>query len=226
MDPIIIDEISFNPEIDPIAEYLKIKPGSSRMTEIERLVAEAKKIARPKVLSSIVSVQGKGEDQVLLDGKPFTSKILRKNLSEVHRAFPYVITCGIELYKWVKAFEDPFTSYLADGIALFALDEAQTHFLNYLSKHFGLMKSGTMNPGSLEDWPIQAQIPLFDLLGDPQGAIGVNLTESLLMIPRQSVSGILFETEKDFVNCQLCPREVCSSRRAPFDREMQSTYLA
>jgi hypothetical protein len=225
MDPFIIDNIPFKPEIDSIAEYLKIKPGSSRMTEIEHLVADAMQIARPKVLSNIVSVQGKGEDQVLLDGKPFTSRILRKNLSEVNRAFPYVITCGIELYNWVKSFEDLFTSYLADAIALFALDEAQTQYLNYLSNHYGLTKTGTMNPGSLEDWPIEAQIPLFDLLGDPQGAIGVNLTESLLMIPRQSVSGILFETEKDFVNCQLCPREVCSSRRAPYDPEIQSAYL-
>lgn len=225
MDPIIIDNITFNPDYEAITDHLKIKPGSSRAAEIEDLISEARDIARPKAIYKLVSVQGKGEDQVLLDGKTFFSRILCINLGEVHRAFLYVVTCGIELHEWVKAIEDPFTGYLADSITLFALIEAQNHMFSHLTEHYGVTKTATMNPGSLEDWPIQGQIPLFELLGDPRNAIGVYLTESLLMIPRQSVSGILFETEKDFVNCQLCPRENCPNRRAPYDAEMRDRYL-
>jgi hypothetical protein len=47
--------------------------------------------------------------------------------------------------------------------------------------------------------------------------IGVRLLDSMLMLPSQTVSGLLFETESDYVNCQLCPREHCPNRRAPFD---------
>jgi len=46
-----------------------------------------------------------------------------------------------------------------------------------------------MNPGSLEDWPLTEQRVLFALLGDPQAAIGVRLTDSLLMCrPRRSLA--------------------------------------
>jgi hypothetical protein len=45
------------------------------------------------------------------------------------------------------------------------------------------------------------------------------------MIPRQSVSGLLFETEKDFVNCLLCPRDTCPNRRAPYDPALRDQYL-
>jgi hypothetical protein len=36
----------------------------------------------------------------------------------------------------------------------------------------------------------------------------------------QVVSGILFPTEETFASCQLCPREDCPNRRAPYDAEL------
>jgi hypothetical protein len=76
-----------------------------------------------------------------------------------------------------------------------------------------------MSPGSLEDWPITEQPKLFSLFGDTEKSIGVKLTASLLMIPRKSISGILFPSEEGFVSCRLCPRENCPSRKAEFDEE-------
>jgi hypothetical protein len=43
------------------------------------------------------------------------------------------------------------------------------------------------------------------------------LTESLLMVPVKSVSGIVFANEEEFASCQLCPREDCPGRKAPYD---------
>ena len=72
-----------------------------------------------------------------------------------------------------------------------------------------------MNPGPLKDWPLGEQRQLFFLFGDVKQAIGVELTESFLMYPVKSVSGIIFPTEVNYENCQLCPRENCPGRRAP-----------
>ena len=47
--------------------------------------------------------------------------------------------------------------------------------------------------------------------------IGVQLTDSYLMHPLKSVSGILFATDGTYGNCQLCPVERCPNRRAPYD---------
>ena len=77
-----------------------------------------------------------------------------------------------------------------------------------------------MTPGSLEDWPISEQRPLFEILGDIQDAIGVQLKDSLMMSPVQSVSGIIFPTEATFESCQLCPRENCPGRRAAYDKNL------
>ena len=74
-----------------------------------------------------------------------------------------------------------------------------------------------MNPGSLPDWPLHEQRPLFTLLGDPASAIGVELLDSYLMKPVKSTSGLLFPAEDGFYNCQLCPMEDCPGRRVPYD---------
>ena len=37
------------------------------------------------------------------------------------------------------------------------------------------------------------------------------------MIPNKTVSGLLFPTEEDFHTCQVCHRDPCPNRRAPFD---------
>lgn len=226
MEAIIIDDIPFDPDPGRITGPFKIKPGSSREGELVELLKAAKSIARPKALYRLVEVEIQSDNVVLLDGQPFQSRVLCVNLSEVHRAFPFVVTCGMELHEWKSSFEDLFTGYLADFITSLALEVARVAFSSHMHHQYGLGRTATMNPGSLEDWPIQVQVPFFDLLGDPGKAIGVNLTESLLMIPRHSVSGILFETETDYVNCQLCPRETCSNRRAPYDEDVRSQYLS
>ena len=38
-------------------------------------------------------------------------------------------------------------------------------------------KLSSMSPGSLEDWPISQQRPLFSLFGDVEAKIGVKLTK-------------------------------------------------
>ncbi len=85
-----------------------------------------------------------------------------------------------------------------------------------------------MNPGSAEAgvWPLEEQRPLFDLFGGPQvvdRAIGVRLLPSIFMSPDMSTSGILFPSVTTYVNCQLCQREDCPSRKAPFDAALWET---
>ncbi len=75
-----------------------------------------------------------------------------------------------------------------------------------------------MNPGSAnyDVWPIAQQRPLFALFGGATDDIGVRLTESHLMVPDKSVSGVMFTSSSGYVNCHACDRENCPNRRAPF----------
>jgi len=93
-----------------------------------------------------------------------------------------------------------------------------------LKRHFGLVQLSRMSPGSLKDWPVTEQSPFFSLFGNVEELIGVTLTESMLMIPRKSISGIFFPTEVMFFSCQLCPRKGCPARKAPYDETLRKKY--
>jgi hypothetical protein len=75
-----------------------------------------------------------------------------------------------------------------------------------------------MQPGSLPDWPIDQQKPLFEILGPIPEKIQVRLTSSCLMLPTNSLSGIYFRDPEGFISCRLCSRK-CPRRKAPFDPE-------
>ena len=224
MDPQIITITNFLPKFELVAKDLKVKPGSKTAGELRSLISQAVSIARPKAVYKIVSIERQENHCVLLDNVQFQSRVLSKNLDGVHRGFLFVASCGVELDQWKDKFNNIMDSYFADVITGLALRSAAESLFNQITQRFGLKKTASMNPGSLEDWPLQAQSSLFSLLGDPQKHVGVYLTESLMMVPRHSLSGILFETETDYVNCQLCSREGCPNRRAPYNEELVKQY--
>jgi hypothetical protein len=110
--------------------------------------------------------------------------------------------------------------YWADVIKEAALRSAIQAVYAHMDEHYHLPHASNMHPGSLEDWPLIEQRPLFSLLGDTEGAVGVHLTESCLMVPTKTVSGMRFPLEESFESCMLCPRPNCPSRRSPYDPDL------
>ena len=76
--------------------------------------------------------------------------------------------------------------------------------------------------GDADVWPLGEQTKLFGQLleGRVTESIDVKLTDSLLMLPYKSSSGVLFAAEHDFETCRLCHRKNCPNRRAAFDEEL------
>jgi hypothetical protein len=220
MTQVVLDNIPFQPDMAQLREKLRIREGSRYVERFERLVSEAQAIANPKVLYKVALVDDKGDDYVVLDGVRLDSRVLRVNLEEAHRVFPYVVTCGRELYDWMNGLDDMLLGFWADAINEMALRGAIAALNEHLVERYRPGKTATMNPGSLGEWPLQQQRALFKILGDPEAAIGVELTKSCLMVPNKSVSGIQYPTETGFSSCQLCPREDCVGRKAPYDPEL------
>ena len=188
------------------------------------LVAQAQHLARPKVVYRVCYVENKAADSLEIGGIRFTSRVLRANLDAVERVFAYVGTAGTELDQVAVPGGDMLLGYCLDIIKEMVLRAALTHLREYLSAKYALGRTAQMNPGSLADWPIQQQRELFAVFGDVQKLVGVRLTDSFLMIPTKSVSGIIFPTEVRFESCQLCPREICPGRRAPYDVQLAAKY--
>jgi hypothetical protein len=165
-------------------------------------------------------IESKGDDYVHIDGAKLTSRVLRVNLEPAHRVFLYIATCGTELEDWSNSLDDVLQRFWADEIKLMALRSVSAALQAHLDERFQPGPISRMSPGSLADWPLREQRVLFALLGNPKETIGVELSKRLLMIPTKSVSGIQFPTEESFESCQLCPRENCPGRRAPYDKDL------
>jgi len=221
----VFHSIPFVPTAETVLRAMrvrKVSPSLSRLTE--ELVAESREIAKPKALCRVVYVNSRSEQEVNLDGHVFTSRVLRQNLEGIQRVFPFVATCGTEFQPLMQDRTDIMAAYCLDTIMMLAMDTARRHIQSFIKDTFSLRGVSRMAPGSLKDWPIEQQRPLFDLLGDVQRLIGVTLTDKFLMLPVKSTSGIFFPTEVRFESCQLCPRPNCSGRRSPYDATLVAKY--
>lgn len=217
MEPIVLDQIDFQVDIMDIAGQLHVKPESKNAGKLHELYEQAKEIARPKAMYRIAPVECLTDEEVQVEDHVFKSRVMRVNLEDSHRVFLYVATCGMELEEWENSLDGTLEKFFGDAINASALMAARQGLNQHMVQFFNVGEHATMNPGSIKEWPIEAQVPLFDLLGDPEKSIGVKLLDSCLMVPGQSVSGLLFESKSGFVNCQLCPMEDCPHREAPFD---------
>jgi hypothetical protein len=215
-------EIPFAFNLKQLFEYLRIKSGGDRAKAFEDLVNEVRKAAKPKALYKASFIEKKGEDSITIDGVTFTSLALRKNLDSIERVFPYVATCGTEIDD-IEVGQGDFQkkmwiSYLKGNL----LQASMQYLGEHLAKRYRVSNLSSMNPGSGDAsvWPFEQQRDLFTICGNVQELIGVRLTKSMVLVPDMSVAGIFFPTEVDFQSCQLCHRENCRFRRAPFDREL------
>lgn len=193
---------------------------------LQDLAERAAAVARPKALYKICYVEKRGYDSVAIDGVTFASRVLRVNLDKVERAFPYVATCDTEVDEVVAGVDDFMVRFWLDTVKEMALTASRTYLTSHLKRRYALRQTSMMNPGwgARDLWPIEQQRALFLILDPVEDLVGVRLTDSFLMIPNKSVSGILFPTEFGFEACPLCPRDVCPSRRAPYDESLARSY--
>jgi len=182
--------------------------------EMIRTVAD---LAVPKIVFAEAYITERHDEGVSINGNHFESMLMKNNLAEVHRVFPFTVTCGREIYDWAKTIDDIFIQYWADHIMEVALRNAVAVLYDTIKSQYGVTKLSSMNPGSLDGWPIEQQDTLFNLLENKQKEIGVDLTESYLMVPQKTVSGILFKSKSGYTNCKLCEMVNCPSRRSPFE---------
>ncbi len=217
--PIVFDDISFTPDEETVLSHLG--PAASGSAEdIRALVVDARRAARPRAVCRPCAVSPEG-CRIVIGGQSFESSLLLENLKDVPVAYPFVVTCGREIAEWAGGMTDPLLRFWADGISELAMQAARTSLMDHLRSAHGLGKASTMNPGSLAEWPLSQQVPLFRAIGDVEDLIGVTLTESFLMLPVKSVSGIRFPSKTNYENCMLCPREPCARRRAPYNPDLR-----
>jgi hypothetical protein len=191
---------------------------------VKTLIETAQPLIKPRATYKDSYIESKLDDAIVIDGIRLTSRVLRKQLDKVNRAFPYVISIGNQLEEKIRDCGDILDQYYLDTVGNVALSTVQKNLECKLMSKYAINGLSSMSPGSLSDWPIEEQKSLFSILGDVETAIGVTLTENFLMIPTKSISGIYFPTDLPFYTCQLCSRKNCDSRKAQFDKTLAREY--
>jgi hypothetical protein len=218
----VLSEIPFQLDLDSLRAELHVLPESDDAAALEKLADRCLAEGRPKAIYRESFVDARTPDSITIDGIVFRSRVLRMNMEKAERVFPFIVTCGTEFDRIDVPADDLLGLFWLDAVKARALHCARKHLNDHLDRRYALGKTSSMNPGSGDAtvWPIEQQKELFSLLGSVKERIGVVLTDSFLMIPNKTVSGIRFPTELDFRSCQLCHREKCASRSAPFDKAL------
>jgi len=212
-----LDNISQIFPLEQAIKALKIEKdvdNAEIREEICEMIKNAYDIAKPKAVYIESFITGTDSEHVYIDEKPFDAPLVLEKLTSQHSVFPYVATSGTEIDAYVESFhDDPLLYFYADQFNIRLISLIINELFNHIKTEYNITKIATVNPGSLEGWHISGQKQLFPLIGDVKNLIGVELTESFLMVPLKSTSGIIFTTDEDWVNCQRCPRENCINRR-------------
>ncbi len=221
----IILQPAFKPSLAQYKRSVRFDDLDDAQDEALLVYEKAKEVLQPKVLiaerfiSSHSVVDGK--PSITIDGVAFTGKALRV-LSDVHRVFAYVATCGDELESLDVSHMDMLASYWVDAIKQQGLRDARVALMAYCRETCGISRPQSLNPGSgnVDIWPIEEQQGLFGIMGGSED-IGVSLTESFLMLPNKSISGLIFASPTiDYESCAYCEKERCPNRRVPFKERM------
>jgi hypothetical protein len=220
---IIILHPEFTPSFERFAHTIRIEALDDARDQVEQLFAVASERLKPAAILRVAYIDGDGFSTegeltaVHIEGLDFRGKALSV-LKDIHRVIPYVATCGTEMESFDLSGFDFLAPYWLDAIKLQALGSARKALFDYCRTKYGMGRPMSLNPGSgnVDIWPIQEQQKLFSLLGETD-TIGVRLTESSLMIPNKSISGLIFTSPAvDYESCAYCERLDCPDRRVPY----------
>src|SRR5450756_2144380 len=95
--------------------YLKIDETSEQYDEITTLLGGAYNIGKPCAVFRECYIDGIDGETVTVDGVVFQGALIAEKLSKIHRVFPYVASCGIELAAWADSLRDELMSFYANA---------------------------------------------------------------------------------------------------------------
>jgi hypothetical protein len=198
-----------------IGASLKFNPLSRRdsgvhiLSKIHEFLIKYNTIIRPKAIYSKIHFKSDPEgikvnnSNILFESrklKIFTSHSSVKSGKEISPddlkgsdLFIYLVTIGPGIDKEIKRLSgkgDVFEAYVLNGIGAGAAEMIANDLNLYMNDNFGNGNNfKRLSPG-YGDWPVTDQSKIFQLLR-PEKYINVILTDSHIMLPEKSTSGIM-----------------------------------
>lgn len=146
------------------------------------------------------------------------SQVCRYIRESTHAAL-FLCTAGEDFTRMTNALNeqgDIMEAYILDAIGSLTVENAIDKIQEDLKKIFHkehLKISNRYSPGYC-NWPLSDQTALFELIGE--NPTGITLSDSCLMTPRKSVSGILGigkNLKHHEYGCKVCQNTTCIYRK-------------
>ena len=204
-------------------------PGADIMEEIEKMKDTVRRILHPKfcfVISKEGSLDVK-EKTLEVCGRIFqVGRIITAQLRGSEAYAFFVATSGVEFERFQRDLEkegDMLRVFIADSMGSVIAEKTADIMERWLQIYInakGWKHTNRFSPGYC-GWHVSQQQMLFSLLGVKEPC-GVHLTDSSLMIPIKSVSGVIGlgpKVRKLEYTCGLCDYSKCYKRRLRTKKE-------
>lgn len=223
----VLDPIPFQIDVADLARRVHL-PGTPEdnpedWRDLAALVARFQTVGRPKAIIRLAAVTSHDANGISIDGRHyFASSTLAQRLAEQHRLWLYCATCGQEVVPLAEGL-DVFQQLWFEELKMALLRAAGKAVQDTIKRAYAVKSLVAMAPGSGDArvWPIEDLRTLFDAFsGQVQSALGVELTDSMLMLPNKTGAGVYFASDVAFASCELCHRNNCPHRRRSFNQEL------
>lgn len=146
--------------------------------------------------------------------------IIARQLRKSEQFVLFAATAGKEFAEWMESLKDSddiVMQYIADSLGSCLAEKAADYMETVLQKQIssqGWQHTSRFSPGYCE-WHVSEQQKLFSLF-PTDAPCGIILTDSSLMMPIKSVSGVIgigSEVKKMKYSCGICGFEKCYKKR-------------
>lgn len=221
----IVNGYDIDVDINDVLDFMGYsdeKPASKRLFETAHEMRErCLDLVRPRSVYGVYEIREVNGGGVHIGDAEFKGQILKRILSGSVVAAVAVGTVGGDIDDEIERLNsrgDTVSALILDTMGIVALMRARISFLRELydreAKPRGFSTTPPYGPGQC-NWEIGEQGELFTLVD--AGSVGVGLTESYLMVPKKSVSGIIGLGPEgqtfDKTPCDICDRIDCPGRR-------------
>lgn len=194
-----------------ILRYLRSKDMKNPQIEdlIEEVIDEIKRIAKPKYTYKFFEIEKTDSIHILNTKIHIKSSSLRNHLRDSHSIAVMAATLGIEVDRSIKINEkiNLTKSLIMDAAATAYIEEICDIAQEEVRKESKLNLTSRFSPG-YGDLKLEEQKNLIPLINAEK--IGLTLTESLIMIPRKSVTAIIglcdFKPKAE-IKCENCNKK-------------------
>jgi hypothetical protein len=207
-----------------VEDYIGFTPGSTPEPfpeMIGEILLEAENRINPQggyVIYNDLFIDNSAKRIEVGDTAFATGPIVTKQLEKASSVAVFACTVGKEVSEWASAVNkkgNPINSYIIDSLGSIAVEQAMDLIQAKLKENMakkGLLVTNRYSPGYC-GWETQEQKNLFGLI--PESFCGISLTESMLMKPIKSVSGVVGigkEVRLRKYSCNFCSDTHCIYR--------------